>query len=90
MEGANQVSIFKYNIYIHMCNVYVCVHGFAEQTGHSQYNSCLIKRRYYCPYKGIPKEEWLSAIKREEQQLASGAAAKAATATPDFSGSDTE
>ena len=61
---------------------------FAEQTGHSQYNSRFIKRRYYCPFKGVPKEEWLAAIKREEEQLA--AAAGAVTTAPNLSGSDTE
>ena len=59
-----------------------------EQTGHSQYGSHFIKRRYYCPFKGVPKEEWLVAIKREEQQLAG--AAGATTTAPNLSGSDTE
>ena len=60
-----------------------------EQTGHSQYTSRLIKRRHYCPFKGVPKEEWLAAIKREEQ-LAAATATGAATIAPDLSGSDTE
>lgn len=57
----------------------------AEATGHSQYASRIIKRRWYCPFKGVCKEDWLAAIKSEEQAIEATSTATTAPA----SGSDT-
>ena len=52
-----------------------------EVTGHSQYTSHFIKRRWYCPFKGVSKDEWLATIKREEEILADAAAAVTTAST---------
>ena len=43
-------------------------------TGHSQYTSPFIKRQRYCPFKGVPKDEWHATIKCEEEILTDAAA----------------
>ena len=45
-----------------------------EVTGHSQYTSRFIKRQWYCPFKGVPKDEWFATIKCEEEILTDAAA----------------
>ena len=52
-----------------------------ETTGHSQYTSHFIKRRWYCPFKGVPKEDRFASIKCEEQVLADAAAGATNAAT---------
>ena len=53
----------------------------AEATGHSQYISKYIKRKWYCPFQEVPKEEWLASIKAEEQALAAASTAITNTST---------
>ena len=53
----------------------------AEATGHSQYISKYIKRKWYCPFQEVPKEEWLVLIEAEERVMAAAFTAITNTST---------